>query len=358
MWVFLSSGFISAVQHRDNHDLLMVRARDKKSLEEMLFVIRKTFDQAGGKTSEELDTLMSEFKIIGIPGDYKWRVVIPRQTFAAYLVEETMTYINYANFKNKLSDVRGERYHDAAMRVWSAMHAVTDTELTGNPAVDNPTPLTGTYGTSYEGSSAWGDPGYDTSWGGSWTESGYKDYPKDESQDEDEANEWVQNESLIDGVGTFGDDHDYFDYDSETDTYVKVSSSMSVPYRWGDGVDDVYMREYYPTGTDGYHTFSGKDFAYKGSDDIDILDFQGGEESEEVEGLGRYGSEDDHYTPTDAELEQIKEEIDNAWEPWDVFTDYNIITGETRDAVGRGHKGIHDMSDAEYERWSEHSGLL
>ena len=32
MWIFTETGFVSAVQHRENPDYLMVRARDRQSL--------------------------------------------------------------------------------------------------------------------------------------------------------------------------------------------------------------------------------------------------------------------------------------------------------------------------------------
>ena len=33
MWIFTSTGFVSAVVHRDDADLIVVRARDRESLQ-------------------------------------------------------------------------------------------------------------------------------------------------------------------------------------------------------------------------------------------------------------------------------------------------------------------------------------
>lgn len=137
MWIFTTGGFVSAVEHRDDKNLTMVRARDRLSLEAMLMSIKEAFVEAG-YTEEAAKEVVEQHKIYAVVGDYKWRVVVPKSMFAMFTIQETMQYLNYANFKSKLTTTRGDKYHDVAMKVWSAAHGLTDTVLTGNDAVDNP----------------------------------------------------------------------------------------------------------------------------------------------------------------------------------------------------------------------------
>lgn len=118
MWIFTTGSFVSAVQHRDNPDLVMVRARDKESLETML----EGIELAGVADAEKFERP----EIISVPGDYRWRVTISKATFAIYLQFEVLNYLNYENYKDALTKVRGEKWHRAAMGVWTSMLAVDD----------------------------------------------------------------------------------------------------------------------------------------------------------------------------------------------------------------------------------------
>lgn len=125
MWVWATSGFVSAVQHRDNHDNLMVRARDRSSLEYMLESIQlagKALAEDGSSTTVDQD-----LEIVTSPkGDYRHRVVMSKSTFALYLQFEVLNYINYPNFKSELAKVRGPEFTSAAHSVWTTMHKVSD----------------------------------------------------------------------------------------------------------------------------------------------------------------------------------------------------------------------------------------
>jgi hypothetical protein len=125
MWVFTSGGFVSAVQHRDNEDLVMVRARDRQSLETML----EGIELAGNANGEVFDRP----EIVTVPGDYRWRVTVSKATFVLFLQFEVLNYLNYDNFKTALTAARGETWHSATMGVWVKMLAVDDgpTEETG-----------------------------------------------------------------------------------------------------------------------------------------------------------------------------------------------------------------------------------
>lgn len=119
MWVFTTGGFVSAVEHRDNADMLIVRARDRQSLETLVEGIELSGNAAGNEPQE-----VEIFK--KTPSDYPWRIEVSKATFAMVMVHEIMNYINYSNFKNSLTEIRGEKWHKAAMNVWVDMLAVSD----------------------------------------------------------------------------------------------------------------------------------------------------------------------------------------------------------------------------------------
>lgn len=119
MWIFTSAGFVSAVEHRDDEKLLMVRARDEDSLKIMAQGI-----EAAGKAADEN---YGEIKIYSEGGsDYPWRAVVSKATFAIWVQFEIMNYLVYPNFKTALTAFRGEKWHRAAMNVWTDMLAVED----------------------------------------------------------------------------------------------------------------------------------------------------------------------------------------------------------------------------------------
>lgn len=121
MWIFTSAGFVSAVEHRDDKNLLMVRGRDKESLMTMLSGI-----ELAGKAADE-DYGVDAMTIYSETGsDYPWRVVVSKATFAIWMQFEIMNYLNYHNFKNALAENKGDKWKKAAMNVWTDMLAVED----------------------------------------------------------------------------------------------------------------------------------------------------------------------------------------------------------------------------------------
>ncbi len=103
MWVFTTSGFVSAV-YKDG--ALQVRARDRKSL---LALSRETGAE-----------------IIATPiADYPYRIAITTEQFAKW-VERQGNSVNYKNFKSEVADTRGYGFAKALNKVWSAMHDVED----------------------------------------------------------------------------------------------------------------------------------------------------------------------------------------------------------------------------------------
>jgi len=108
MWIFLNNAFVSAVQHNDDPDLLVVRARVEGDLE-------RFFVHWGPVLSVERHE----------DRDYLFRTIVPKETFARSLgwhVSET----DYGNFKDSIGtgddDPHEGPRHDAYLRVWSAMN--------------------------------------------------------------------------------------------------------------------------------------------------------------------------------------------------------------------------------------------
>jgi hypothetical protein len=111
VWVFTGTGFVSIVASGNEADTLVVRSRDRLSLEPIA-------ELAGAEI------------VVGAGTDYPYRVFVERATLASWLAEQTAA-IDYRNFKDRVHDTRGDRFADALFRVWSAMCNVTDDEATG-----------------------------------------------------------------------------------------------------------------------------------------------------------------------------------------------------------------------------------
>jgi len=106
MWVFTETGFVSAVVHFDDPEMLMVRARDRVSLEGLAKV--------GG--AEVYDTL---------EGDYPHRVVVSKQAFQDWLLER-VAEMSYHNYKSRVAEVRGYAFAAPLHDVWEVMHEVEE----------------------------------------------------------------------------------------------------------------------------------------------------------------------------------------------------------------------------------------
>ena len=80
MWIFNKDGFFSAVEHRDNPDQLMVRARCREDIEQL---------------ANKLDA-----EVVHTPNaDYAYRVTLQKSVFADYMRDAVMD-LNYPNFKD------------------------------------------------------------------------------------------------------------------------------------------------------------------------------------------------------------------------------------------------------------------
>ena len=106
MWVFTSTGFVSAVRKTDRPDVYTVRSRDRKSLEPL--------------------AQMAKVAIALSPnGDYPYRVFVAPAVFTEWVANQAGK-IDYSNFKNQVSKSRGYEYTAALNDVWVAMLKTED----------------------------------------------------------------------------------------------------------------------------------------------------------------------------------------------------------------------------------------
>lgn len=117
MWIMTTSGFYSAVQHRDNPDTLLVRARSHADLVALVGLA-----QAEGDTELTLDSIVEK---INTGADYPFRLSIGKAEFERILAR-VVSDIDYDNFKNAVADNEGGDHARAHTygRVWSALHAI------------------------------------------------------------------------------------------------------------------------------------------------------------------------------------------------------------------------------------------
>jgi len=107
MWIFTTSGFISAVQDSGDRTII-VRSRDQKSLINL---------------SDKYKT-----KVIATPiADYPYRLILTHQQFAEWIQEEALK-IDYPNFKSAAKIQRDSIFVKALNKVWSVMHDIEDGE--------------------------------------------------------------------------------------------------------------------------------------------------------------------------------------------------------------------------------------
>ncbi len=96
MWLFLPESFLSIVKHKQDNNILVVRARRPGDIE-------KLFPRA---------------KVVTIPGrDYQFRAEVHRIDVANAIHAQVME-MEHTNFKDNVHD---RDYHDACSHVWSIM---------------------------------------------------------------------------------------------------------------------------------------------------------------------------------------------------------------------------------------------
>lgn len=111
MWVFSEGGFISAVAHRDKKDTLLVRSRDRVSIEPLA-----KFAEVQVKTTPN--------------ADYRYRIEVSKAVFAAWMTDQ-IEDLDYDNYKNRVHQSRGNEFAAPLHDVWSVMLEVDD--VSGGP---------------------------------------------------------------------------------------------------------------------------------------------------------------------------------------------------------------------------------
>lgn len=106
MWLFTQTGFVSVVQDAKDKNKMVVRARDKVSLQPLM-------DEYG-------------VKMVNLKNrDYPHRVFLTRKQFVDWLVQ-TGEDLDYNNYKNKVSQTRGYEFAGPLHDVWATMLRLED----------------------------------------------------------------------------------------------------------------------------------------------------------------------------------------------------------------------------------------
>ena len=103
MWLMTTRGFYSVVEHRDDADRLLVRARCQADI-------------------AALANLVSGEPVRLEDADYAWRVEVTRDEWQAAM-QVLVGEITYPNFKSAVGD---PEHRDAYMKVWGVMLALDD----------------------------------------------------------------------------------------------------------------------------------------------------------------------------------------------------------------------------------------
>jgi len=111
MWVVTQTGFISIIQRLpEDTNLLNVRSRDQLSL----LAICKTLR-------------LNRHRVMHTPeADYEFRLELTREQVNKFLASQVQA-VDYPNFKDRVTQTRGKRWHDALLDVWFALLATSTT---------------------------------------------------------------------------------------------------------------------------------------------------------------------------------------------------------------------------------------
>lgn len=110
MWMFSETGFVSAVQDKKNPKKLVVRGRDRKSLEPLAKFARTKIIEGGGT-------------------DYPFRVYVTRSKFGQWVAEQ-IENLDYTNYKGRMYSTRPD-FGTALHNVWDDMHDVSPKKAVG-----------------------------------------------------------------------------------------------------------------------------------------------------------------------------------------------------------------------------------
>lgn len=118
MWLILTTGYYSAVAHRNKPDYVMVRCRAQLHAERLI-----EFFQKDKNPKNEIPELVESPP----PADYRWRVTLTKHQWASFVAFSSLE-ISYDNFKNdahKRENPTG--YVTALHKIWDVMLGLQDT---------------------------------------------------------------------------------------------------------------------------------------------------------------------------------------------------------------------------------------
>jgi hypothetical protein len=105
-----TNGFLSAVQHSDEPDQVVVRGRVKNDVRDLARYL---------VGAEQLAVDLEDLIVSYPQADYPWRVIVSKATWAGYVHKQALA-VDYFNFKTAVaSQGRPGRYHaNAYHEVW------------------------------------------------------------------------------------------------------------------------------------------------------------------------------------------------------------------------------------------------
>lgn len=101
MWIYTKQGFISVVQHQDDSNIVVVRARRFDHLRDVLIA---------GKVDENKQIIKT------LNGDYPYRSEITHEEFAK-MMSQLANNVTYLNFKNSV--VKKTAYEEVLHKTWA-----------------------------------------------------------------------------------------------------------------------------------------------------------------------------------------------------------------------------------------------
>lgn len=116
MWIFTTGGFVSAVQSKTDSTVLVIRARDRYSLD----CLADGVELLGESPRPAIE--------VGKGTDYPYRTEVSREAFLAWLNHEVENYLSYTNFKDAAKASLGEPWSKTLSKVWTDSHGFTDAE--------------------------------------------------------------------------------------------------------------------------------------------------------------------------------------------------------------------------------------
>lgn len=107
MWLVTTQGFYSVVQHRRDHDKLLVRARTREDIEALRVQIPDLRPFSDSRA------------------DYRWRAVVTRAEWIAALAQ-LVSEIDYPNFKSAVGSRQGAERAHVYGEVWRILASLQE----------------------------------------------------------------------------------------------------------------------------------------------------------------------------------------------------------------------------------------